>query len=76
MIVSGDDTHVVAAHPVERLVDTTGAGDLYAAGFLCGYTRGDDLDDVRAAGLARGVRGDLAPRRPSGDRRSPTWPRC
>jgi sugar/nucleoside kinase (ribokinase family) len=43
VIVAGDDVHVVPAHPVERLVDTTGAGDLYASGFLYGYTRGLDL---------------------------------
>ncbi len=43
VIVSGDEVHVVAAHPVERLVDTTGAGDLYASGFLFGYTREADL---------------------------------
>lgn len=33
----------VAAHPVEELIDTTGAGDLYAAGFLFGLTHGQDL---------------------------------
>ena len=40
VIVSGDAVHVVDAHPVDALVDTTGAGDLYAAGFLVGRTRG------------------------------------
>lgn len=43
VIVAGDEVHVVPAHPVEHLVDTTGAGDLYASGFLFGYTRGADL---------------------------------
>jgi len=32
--------HSIAAAPVVRVVDTTGAGDLYAAGFLYGLTRG------------------------------------
>jgi sugar/nucleoside kinase (ribokinase family) len=50
VIVSGADTHVVAAHPVETLVDTTAAGDLYAAGFLSGYTRGDDLETCARLG--------------------------
>ncbi len=40
VIVAADKTHTVAAEPIAKLVDTTGAGDLYAAGFLYGYTRG------------------------------------
>jgi sugar/nucleoside kinase (ribokinase family) len=43
VIVAGDEIHVVDAHPVARVVDTTGAGDLYAAGFLGGLARGLDL---------------------------------
>ena len=43
VIVTRDEVHVVDAHPVAELVDTTGAGDLYAAGFLFGLTHGYDL---------------------------------
>jgi sugar/nucleoside kinase (ribokinase family) len=43
VIVSPEEVHVVDASPVPQLVDTTGAGDLYASGFLHGYSRGLDL---------------------------------
>ena len=44
MVIDGEGTRTaVAAAPVDRLIDTTGAGDLYAAGFLYGYTRGMDM---------------------------------
>lgn len=39
IVTNGDVHHAAAAH-VERVVDTTGAGDLYASGFLFGYTQG------------------------------------
>ena len=43
VVVAGGDRYEVPAIPVERLVDTTGAGDLYAAGVLYGLTNGHDL---------------------------------
>jgi sugar/nucleoside kinase (ribokinase family) len=43
VIASGGQTHKIAAAPVAQLVDTTGAGDLYAAGVLYGITAGLDL---------------------------------
>lgn len=39
VIVAGDELHVIDAEPVARVVDSTGAGDAYAAGFLFGLTR-------------------------------------
>ncbi|MHA6686099.1 adenosine kinase [Mesorhizobium sp. A556] len=43
VIVRGNETVMVEAARIGELVDTTGAGDLYAAGFLHGYTQGRDL---------------------------------
>lgn len=40
IVVSSDGDVEVQAAPVEQVVDTTGAGDLYAAGFLAGLSRG------------------------------------
>ncbi len=50
MVVTADDTVEVPAAPVERLVDTTGAGDLFAAGFLHGITSGRPLAECAALG--------------------------
>jgi sugar/nucleoside kinase (ribokinase family) len=44
LIVTGDKSVMVAAMPVSKVVDTTGAGDLYAAGFLYGLATGRDLE--------------------------------
>jgi sugar/nucleoside kinase (ribokinase family) len=43
VVVAGSDTVAVPAAPVREVVDTTGAGDLYASGFLWGLTHGRDL---------------------------------
>ena len=42
--VRGSERASVPAEPIERLVDTTGAGDLFAAGFLAGEARGLGLE--------------------------------
>ncbi|MCP9774742.1 adenosine kinase [Cyanobium sp. WAJ14-Wanaka] len=43
-VLSGDQTFTIPPYSLGPLVDTTGAGDLYAAGFLFGLTRGEDLE--------------------------------
>ncbi len=49
LVVTREETRAVPAYPVETLVDTTGAGDLFAAGFLAGLASG--LDHVACARL-------------------------
>jgi sugar/nucleoside kinase (ribokinase family) len=42
--VRGDEVYIVDAEPVAKVVDTTGAGDAYAAGFLHGLITHQPLD--------------------------------
>ena len=48
--IAGDERADVPAEPIERLVDTTGAGDLFAAGFLAGQAWGKPLKDCLRLG--------------------------
>jgi sugar/nucleoside kinase (ribokinase family) len=50
VIVAHDGLVKVKAEPVRDVVDTTGAGDLYAAGFLHGFTQGADLAECGRLG--------------------------
>lgn len=45
VVISEGETTVIAPEPVGKVVDTTGAGDLYASGFLFGMARGMSLAD-------------------------------
>lgn len=54
-IVTADAEHAIPIHPHGPVIDTTGAGDLYAAGFLHGLTTGQDLERCgHLAALAAG----------------------
>ena len=53
IVVTREKNWSVPAFPINQLVDTTGAGDLFAAGFLAGYSNGMPLDQsARLGGLA------------------------
>ncbi|WP_112973723.1 MULTISPECIES: adenosine kinase [unclassified Rhizobium] len=56
VILKGSERFYVGAIEIKELVDTTGAGDLFAAGFLYGYTQGRTLEDCGKLGcLAAGI---------------------
>ena len=46
----GAERVLVSAFPVDKVVDTTGAGDQYAAGFLLGLARGLTLEEAGKLG--------------------------
>jgi sugar/nucleoside kinase (ribokinase family) len=48
-IADGERT-TVAAEPIERIVDTTGAGDLFSAGYLVGHVQGRSVADCLRMG--------------------------
>lgn len=50
LVVTREQTHAVNAYPVEKVIDTTGAGDLFAAGFLTGLVREQSLSDCARLG--------------------------
>jgi adenosine kinase len=53
LVVTREETDAVPASPIECVVDATGAGDLFAAGFLVGLSRGtDNRTAARLGGLA------------------------
>jgi sugar/nucleoside kinase (ribokinase family) len=50
VVATRDNVTAVPAFPVEQLVDTTGAGDLFAAGFLFGLVRGAGYENAGKLG--------------------------
>ncbi len=50
VVVTPSEVHILDPEKVDEVVDTTGAGDSFAAGFLYGYTHGYDLGDCARMG--------------------------
>jgi sugar/nucleoside kinase (ribokinase family) len=55
LIAHGDQTVEAKARPVAHVVDTTGAGDQYAAGYLFGYARGRPITECGALASLAGA---------------------
>lgn len=50
VVIDGDEVVSIDAEPVESVVDATGAGDMYAAGFLYGFVRGKPIEQCGKIG--------------------------
>ena len=50
VVLAGDETIAIPAEPAARVLDTTGAGDLFAAGFLAGLAEGRPLGECATMG--------------------------
>jgi sugar/nucleoside kinase (ribokinase family) len=71
LAVRGGDRADVSAEPIDKLVDTTGAGDLFAAGFLLGAARGKSLEQsLRLGAIAAAEVIQHYGARPEGDLRA------
>ena len=66
VILSDGKSIAIPAAPVAQVVDTTGAGDLYAAGFLFGVAIGKDLETSGRLGSMAAARDHLPHRRAAG----------
>ena len=51
IVIDGDQTWEVPAFSIAKLVDTTGAGDMFAAGVLAGLARGRDMTTCGRLGV-------------------------
>jgi sugar/nucleoside kinase (ribokinase family) len=50
IVVARESNEAIAAAPIDKLIDATGAGDLFAAGFLIGLARDQDHRDAARLG--------------------------